>query len=367
MFFERNFSVMKFWEIGSEFHIDLEKSAISLNKSNIFDYLQEYNTQYFDSGRSALLELLKQIHVKKIALPEYICESVRNCFNDVEVVYYTVDQQFHIIWDDLIDICNNSNVDTIYLHYFNGYIDESYDFVRLNKLKEKKNIQIIEDTTHSFFSNKHTIGDYCICSLRKWFAIPDGGVLYSKKKFKKEILKVNNWYELKYEAMIKKNNYLKGLCDNKSEFLNTFSKVENMLDNQKESFRISEISLNILKTIDLKNIMQKRVDNYIILGKAFEDNGYKLIALEGINQVPLFCTIYVDRRDDMRNYLIKNNIYCPVHWPLYNELQKRKNAIHNTMHELSIPIDQRYSENEMSYIINKVKKYHEIKNVRQNR
>ncbi len=359
-------NIINCFEIGSEFHIDSENLEMSLNISNIFDYLKEYNTQYFDSGRSALLQLLKQINVKKIALPEYICESVRNCFNNMEIVYYTVDHNFNIIWDDLIDICNNSNIDTIYLHYFNGYIDESYDFFKLNKLKEKKNLKIIEDTTHSFLSNKHTIGDYCICSLRKWFAIPDGGVLYSKKKFKKELLKVNNWYKIKYEAMIKKNNYLKGVYEKKSEFLNIFSKAEDMLDNQKESFRISEISLHILKKVDLKYIMKKRLENYIILKQVFEDYGYNLIALKGINQVPLFFTIYVDQRDDMRSYLIKNNIYCPIHWPLYNELKKRENVVENNMHELSIPIDQRYSKDEMNYIIKIVKKYSK-KNVRKDR
>lgn len=37
---------------------------------------------------------------------------------------------------------------------------------------------IVEDTTHSVFSVRRTIGDLCVCSLRKWFALPGGGALY---------------------------------------------------------------------------------------------------------------------------------------------------------------------------------------------
>lgn len=343
-------------EIGSEFEIESRNSSNTVSNT-VFDYLKEYNAIYFDSGRSALLHLLNQIDITKIAIPEYMCESVINCFQDKEIIYYPVDENLNIIWDDLLSICYFKNVDTIYLHFFNGYIDKSYDFYKLYKLKIKKNINIIEDTTHSFFTNKNLIGDYCICSLRKWFSIPDGGVLYSKNILKNHKLLFNNWYRIKYNAMIEKNNYLKGTIKNKSNFLEKFYETDELLENQKHIFSISPISLNLLKGFNLEYIKKIRLNNYNILKNHFKNNDYKLISLNGLNQIPLFFTIYAKNRDSLRNHLKINNIYCPVHWPVHSNIIKRNNSKLISMHELSIPIDHRYNENHMNYIIDVFKNY----------
>lgn len=335
-------------EFGSEYHI-LELDMIDERvkaKTSVFAYLSKFNAQYFDSGRSALLVLLDNIEYKKVLLPDYICESVRMCFRECEVFYYHINEDFTIDWEDLLMKCTEK-IDIVYLHYFNGYIGENYSFQELNTLKMKNHFVIIEDTTHSFFTASRTIGDYCICSLRKWFPIPDGGVLYSTNKLCFGKYPCNYWAEKKVKAMIEKGAYLAGEDVRKEHFLKVFEETELMLDEQTKPYCISRIAVTILQHIDVNTVIVARRRNSDILNKRLP---YKNVALGGKGQVPLFFTISEDGRDNLRKYLIDKKIYCPIHWPLYNELEKIEGSVLKHNCELSIPIDQRYSDEDMEYI-----------------
>lgn len=338
---------MRNLEIGSEFHLDCELQTECFEScQNVFGYLEKYHTQYFDSGRSALFALLTNLKYKKVLLPDYICESVRICFRECEVAYYHIKEDFTIDWDDLLAKCTE-NMDIVYLHYFNGYIGEDYAFPELNTLRMQNHFVIIEDTTHSLFTASRTIGDYCICSLRKWFPIPDGGVLYSVNELCPKKYSGNHWVEKKTKAMIEKGSYLGGNDVRKEDFLNVFSETELLLDAQTKPYGISDTAVYILQHIDVNNVIAARCRNSDILNKRLP---YKNVALNGAGQVPLFFTISVDNRDDLRKYLIDKKIYCPVHWPLYKEIEQIQGTVLKHNCELSIPIDQRYSAEDMEYI-----------------
>lgn len=333
-------------EIGSEFH------SIEFNNEcerNVFEYLKEYNTAFFDSGRSALKSLLTMISHQRVLLPGYICESVRECFCGSEVNYYKVDTELCICWDDLISKIHQG-IDIVYLHFFNGYIDKSYDFKKLKELQTLFGFLIVEDTTHSFLTDKNLIGDYCICSLRKWFAIPDGGVLYSFKALKQcgTTLK-NDWSQRKLAAMKEKARYLSDGTANKEQYLSAFNRCEAALDNQIVSFDMSDESKEILMNICVKEVSAIRKHNKSYLDKLLPDS-IKRIALGSNGQVPLFFTVSLLDRDAIRKKLIEHKIYCPVHWPLYSELERMSEAKVINAQELSIPIDQRYDDSDMEHI-----------------
>lgn len=344
-------------EIGSDFHsMEIEKKV----NENIFDYLDKINAVYYDSGRSALKALLTYIPSSRVLLPEYICESVRDCFATSEVCYYKIDKNLNICWGDLLDK-SKDNINILYLHFFNGYIDPSYNFEELKKIQKKYKFTIIEDTTHSIFTNKNVLGDYCVCSLRKWFPVPDGGVLYSGKKILlSEYVEENKWAISKYKAMRLKSEYLNGKKIDKSTFLNAFSECENSLDKQNGIYRLSNISKELLEKIDVKNMIRIRCENAEYLNDYFSKTDMKNIAMGAINQVPLFYTLLIENRNDIRKWLIENKIYCPIHWPLFSEIENSLNSIYVNSRELSIPLDQRYSCSDMRYIVDVFRKWEEI-------
>ena len=80
--------------------------------------------------------------------------------------------------DQLEELIQKHSVHVLYfMHYF-GALQPEETRRRIAEWKETYGLTVIEDTTHSLFTAKKTVGDYCIASLRKWFPIPDGGVLY---------------------------------------------------------------------------------------------------------------------------------------------------------------------------------------------
>ena len=63
------------------------------------------------------------------------------------------------------------------------------------------------------------------------------------------------------------------------------------------------------------------------------------------------------KRDELRRYLIKHEMYCPVHWPvsMYHKLDKRAEIIYKN--ELSLVCDQRYTEEDMQRMVETIKDF----------
>ena len=66
-------------------------------------------------------------------------------------------------------------------------------------------------------------------------------------------------------------------------------------------------------------------------------------------------------RDNLHNFLIKNKIYCPIHWPLIEKLNESFEVKDFIKNIISIPIDQRYSKGDMNYIYKTILKYYREK------
>lgn len=162
---------MNYISIGGDFEFDLNK--LSLVNDNIYDYLKEYNTIYLNSGRSAiyLLNNILPNEFGEILLPKYICRSIIESFKDkFKINFYNIKINFEIDMQDLKSKLTAKTKAIFIINYF-GFLQKKYIIDTIKSY----NITIIEDTTHSIFTNKNAIGDYCVCSLRKWFPVSGGG------------------------------------------------------------------------------------------------------------------------------------------------------------------------------------------------
>lgn len=330
-------------EIGSDFEIDL--NAISFKENNIFKYLENYKTLFFDSGRNALKFLLDKIPFKSAVLPNYICESVTDCFSGKEIFFYKINESFCAEIKDLEKI-DFENLDIFYLMNYFGSLQSGEIREYLKKKKEKYNFLIIEDTTHSIFSSPDTIGDFCVCSLRKWFPVPDGGVLYSKglinstgfgELARKESERIN--------AMVLKSLYLKGELNCKETFRKIFLKTEEEFESEKIK-RISDLSEFLLKCFDTDSIKRKRRENYKLLESIISKYLPPEIEKSSENIVPFTYITALKNRDEFKKYLIENKIFCAVHWPV-PECIKDEKSKELFEKSISVPIDQRYGKEEI--------------------
>lgn len=357
-------------ELGSEYSLDL--SALSKTSDNLFSYLSDIkHSFYYDSGRSALRMLVSLFKNNyKVFLPEYICESVINCFERSNVQFYRINNDFSIDIEDLKSKLENFASTTPYnptsihsviflMHYF-GALQSNDSLDRIKELAEKYNSLIIEDTTHSIFSSKLTIGDYAICSIRKWFPISKGGVLYSNTAplglptYSPEPSTDNE----KVAGLILKDLYIKNKLDCNELYRKIFKNYESRIDNQQIIYSISDLDRYIVECINIPRLVQRRQNNYLYVKSVIKVNGIIPTVIIKDNECPFSFPIRVPDRDDFRQYLIQNNIYCAVHWPADNICpNERPQANANSKELISLPIDQRYSQNELNYMIDVISKY----------
>lgn len=340
-------------ELGSEYNLKL--SGLNIVSDNFFSFIMNYKYVLLDSGRSAI----KLIKTKqgKILFPEYICESVITCFNLEDILFYRIRPDFSIDETDLFDKLGEEVKAVLVVHYFGAQQPQE----TLNKLRlkaDEQNILIIEDTTQSLFSIKKTVGDQMVASVRKWMPIPGGGVLYSSRKLPKhKELKVSLDNERTY-AMVLKDLFLEERLDCNTLYREIFEGCEGRLDRQKEIYLISDFSKFIMACVSITEIIRKRRENYEYLKIRLADLKMQPAVLLKEGDVPFAFPIRVTQRDRFRQYLLESKIYCAVHWPYFGEkMEERKQAALNADTLLSLPIDQRYGQKDMDYMIDVIAGY----------
>lgn len=343
---------------GGDFELDINWLS---NTNNLF-FSALPNLLFFDTGRSALLNILRNISHKKVLLPNYICQSIVDVFLSLgaEIEYFSVNQDMTINLQDLSNkICSGFDV-LFFVNYF-GHIQSLPVLSKVQDMAKKYNITIIEDTTHSIFSQKFTIGDYCIASLRKWFALPDGAVAYSFSNKMKDYSENNinaEFSNIRKQAMELKFSAIKNKSNDES-YLKYFQRAEKCIENQQNIYTISDYSLNILKFYKYELMKKKRRDNFLYLEQNIKNDKIRKIIKYDSSNVYLFYPIYIRDRENFRQYLFENNIFCPVHWPLIQQTEKnikyypydfQKNII-------SLIVDQRYTQDDMQKMTNIINQY----------
>ena len=329
-------------EIGSEF-LKRYKPAYQTNRKNEANLL---------SGRTALRYIIDDINetrtIRKILLPSYCCESMIEPFVSagVEVLFYRVHK-------DGVDYLYENDADAILLIDFFGYVNsQNVDIARSEKQAGKI---VIYDATHKIGGNPtvETYSDYSFCSYRKWFYCNYAKAIKYNGDFHEIELKSNARYlALREEAVEEKEKYFTDMTLGKDKFLFLFSEAERAIDEDYVGYS------GIPVAFDFCRIASRRRENAAYLIDKLKTIPEIRLWRDTLsdNDVPMFVPVLVDpdTRNDLRNSLIKEHIYCPVHWP--------KSTYHNMNDnlydiELSLVCDQRYSVKDMERIINVIKKY----------
>ena len=163
--------------IGGEFEIDVQKqeSVKSCFDKSVFSY---------SSGRSALFNILidakERLQVNTVLLPNYLCSSIVQTSKTagLNVVFYELNNELEIDCAKFSQVYQ-SNCAVLIINYFGlKCLDSQITYVR--SLNDKA--VIIEDDVQAFWEFHKDLGavDYKFTSLRKTFALPDGGLVKSK-------------------------------------------------------------------------------------------------------------------------------------------------------------------------------------------
>ena len=158
----------------------------------------------------------------------------------------------------------------------------------------------------------------------------------------------NELVNTKKMAMKIKRAYIENKINNKDEFLSLFLKSNDLIIKYQKKL-IDKESMNILSSINIPKIFDKRVNNVKSVENILLKNNIPLLLKLTEDDCPLFVPLLLDNRDKIKDNLKGENIYCPIHWPnIFN--------INNLIYykELSLICDQRYSQDDIIQYINKL-------------
>ena len=327
-------------EIGSEFWgVPLCEKQNNLLDGNLLHTL---------SGRTALeliaQDLKAERGAKSIYMPAYCCDSMLESFKKqgYEIKLYAVEPYSKTIHRQVF---TDHGCDAILLlDYFGFESEETAVFAMMEKLR---GTSVIIDRVQSAFSETKALeyADYTVTSWRKWFfSNAATAEKYCGEWLVPETEKNNEEYiSLRRNAARLKADYIENGVGEKPKFLVKFGEAEEILDNDFSDYAAEEKSLEEIRYADVDCIVSQRRENaaliYDELKKLPAEIIRPLYAQMGENDVPLFVPVLVkpEIRAELRQHLIKNEVYCPIHWP--SELGGA-NKLYDG--ELSLICDQRY-------------------------
>ena len=311
---------MSFREIGGYIELDtyrlpmLHEKAIKLN-----------------CGRNALWYLLKARKIKKIWMPKFMCDSCNGVLKkqNVEVTYYSIGLDFKPK-----DICPATD-EWLYVVNFYGQLSNNY----LQSLKAEYP-NLIVDNAQAYYQMPIAETD-TIYTCRKFFGVPDGAILYTDALLEDMLPRDES-----FERM----HFLLGRFERTaSEFYGEYVKNNHFFADEPIK-EMSKLTDNLLHAIDYEAVKQRRTENFTYLHQRLgKHNRLQVSVPEGAFMYPF----YIENGAYIRKQLQTQKIFVPTLWPnvLALEGTLEKEYAENI---LPLPCDQRYSTEDMEYIVKKL-------------
>jgi hypothetical protein len=330
--------------MGGEFEI---RRANLGNLSGLDKLTNGLQGTWSANGRTALARVLAKLAengINHVHLPAYICDSVI-----LAVKSTNLDFSFYPVDCNLVahpDPPENSAV--LLVHYF-GRINPAAPGLRR---ESGKSFFLIEDACQALLSDwlsPQSKNIYYINSPRKFAEAPLGGW----SNVQSTSVEQDEISELAWKSCAARQTkalYLAGLNQPIEKgiedfYLQTLNAVERGFDEISLTAGLPEWVAAMIAGIDWSHVARQRLENHKQLTSEIsgllESPTNEFVK----GEVPLGHLVLLEDRDRLRQKLMQVRIFCPVHWPLPNEVSKDRfpEAYKLSDQSLTLPIDQRYS------------------------
>ena len=285
-----------------------------------------------NTGRNCLEYILRARGYKKVYVPYYTCEAVMGPINKLGIPYeyYHIDIHFEI--RDRISLKDDEAL--LYTNYFG--LKQCY----VEQLAEIVGSQLIVDSTQAFYA-KPIQGIDTFYTCRKFFGVADGAYLYTDKLLDEEFVQDESC-----DRMI---HLLKRIDLSAEDGFADFRKTEDGLDNQ--PIRVmSKLTQHIMQSIDYEVAAKKRRENFQYLHEAFGSKNHLELSLEE-DAVPMIYPFFTPIQG-LREKLIDNKVFVACYWSNVLDRTTKDDIEYLLAYQMqSLPIDQRYGEEDMKIII----------------
>ena len=290
-----------------------------------------------NTGRSALLYLLRGKNINRIYIPFYLHDSVSEMLknNSYDFGFYNIDSNFFPLFNRFL-----KNDEYIFIVNCFGQLTNRI----ILKLKQQFH-RIIVDNVQAFFQ-KPLDGIDTIYSCRKFFGVPDGSYLSTNISLDKKI---------KTDFSGNRMIHLLGRYEHSAyDFYNDFIKIEKLFDHKGLKY-MSKLTHNILGAVDYNRISRIRNKNYHYLDKIFkQQNQLRLVTPDG----PFAYPLYKENGIEIRKKLAEKRIYIPTLWPnVLRDCKKNTIEYQYAANILPLPCDQRYREEDLAIMCDELSSY----------
>ena len=310
--------------IGGYFELELQPKAIQLYSNAI----------KFQSARAAFLALLRTGKPRQVWMPRYICDVM---FAPLEIT----NTKFKLYdLNDNFSVADNVNLESgdwlLYVNYF-GICEPNI----AGLIKRFPNDQLILDFSQSFFEPPPNVMA-TIYSPRKFFGLPDGGLLINQLGVPLPEIQDK-------DSLGRISHLLQRIEEEPNTGYAAYQQAEASLTDCTPK-RISKFTERLLSSIDFESVNRRRIENFNYLHKKLGANNLICFNLAEITNAPL-CYPFQVRDHSLRKQLIDNKIYIPMYWKDAISRVSKTWAWSVIENCLPLPIDQRYDIEDMERIV----------------
>ena len=293
------------------------------------------------TGRACQRLAFKMMKIEKVYLPYYCCDALfEPCLLDeIEFEFYEIDENLEI--KNLIQLKERECL--VFTNFFG--VKQSY----ISRLIEVYKDKLLIDDTHSFY-NKGYSSNYSFTSARKYFGVPDGAFLYTPKG-------TNTPTEFPRNNSISAEHNINRLIGKQKIAYNQYQNYEKTLGSKIEL--ISLLSERLLKSIDYDFVKARRVENYNYLHSKLQD--INQLKVDFLTDSPFCYPLLLEKPID-KEILFDKNIFVPDLWlDTENRVNKNKFDFECALSRelLPLPIDHRYSIDDMKKLIDIIIQFYE--------
>jgi hypothetical protein len=287
----------------------------------------------YQSARAAFLALLQSVPAPRIWLPHFICDGMLAATRKlpIETCFYSLDTRLGIA-SDLYPAADDL---ILYVNYFGICSQQVAD--ALHRFDPKR---IILDNSQAFFSPPSS----CLASIyspRKFFGVPDGGLLCTSHPIKAPD-------EVDQTSILRMEHLLMRLGDCPEKGYKSYQNAEASLYDMYPK-GMSQLTQRLLKSIDYPAAKLARERNFNTLHSQL--GSLNSISIPTDELAPL-CYPFLTSKTGIREKLRSRRIYTPSYWTdVLSRVEPNTTEAMLVQKLIPLPCDQRYTNSDMERII----------------
>lgn len=288
------------------------------------------NAVYLNSARNALKYVIRAYDIKRIAVPYFTCPVMWQAIEEegCAMNFYEIDKNMkpkldHIKKDEFI-LCNN---------YFGIQSREIQQLAG-------RYPNLIVDNAQAFFS--HHCGIASIYSPRKFFGLPDGGIVVTVNRNQRP-LEIDVSYQ-RCEHLMKRHDL------GASAAYADFCEADKQLDSAPVK-AMSNLTKNLMCSIDYNYVKKRRRQNFKLMHQSLASLNALHIDLTDVD-IPMAYPLLIES-DNLKAKLIGKKVYVATYWPQLETIcPEGSDTLYLKNNLVPLPIDQRYGCDDISSILN---------------